>query len=331
MLSKQHTRLYRIFNRWICGQLNFPWENLSNEENRLVEVQLCLLCSFTRLIFRCEILLIIVRGDNETMWDLITFQHRQFRAAIITPAGGLLIDDAGSKYHSGTNGSPPSQGKQRNEHNFNQLQVMDLTTKSFLLRFMAEEERRMQSKLGLRGDVFVCELSCKQELSFAVIWSHLMISECDRTLGVNLEPMKGLTTVGVSERGSLVCVFRVGPDKWALSISGVKKEREKARRGTPTSLSWIMSSTSSDKWTVEWERTPWNQIEYGLLGPGFIARGCPWPGSHKLMQKWGVSGGLLLWFVYCLCHDGQYKRPLIVVPQQGSLIEYTQVEVKGRD
>lgn len=86
-------------------------------------------------------------------------------------------------------------------------------------------------------------------------------------------------------------------------FQGGKKKGRKGSRGTPTSLSWIMSSTCSDKWTVEWERTPWNQIEYGLLWPGFIALGYPKPGSHKLMQlKWGVSGGLLLWFVYCACH-----------------------------
>lgn len=95
-----------------------------------------------------------------------------------------------------------------------------------------------------------------------------------------------------------------GLEKWALLISakGERKGGERASGGTSTSLSWIMSSTCSDKWAVEWERTPWNQIEYGLLGPGFIAPGYPKPGSHKLMQlKWDVSGGLLLWFVYCAC------------------------------
>lgn len=99
-------------------------------------------------------------------------------------------------------------------------------------------------------------------------------------------------------------VFRVGVEKNELYwFQGGKKKGGKASRGTPTSLSWIMSSTCSDKWTVEWERTPWNQIEYGLLWPGFIALGYPKPGSHKLMQlKWGVSGGLLLWFVYCGRH-----------------------------
>lgn len=114
----------------------------------------------------------------------------------------------------------------------------------------------------------------------------------------------------ICERGSLISfqwesdVFRVEVGKnehyW---FQEVKKEREKASRGTPTSLSWIMSSTCSDKWTVEWERTPWNQIEYGLLGAGFIALGYPWPGSHKLMQsKRAVSWGLLLWSVYSVCH-----------------------------
>lgn len=124
------------------------------------------------LVLGCEILLISIMGDNETMWDLITFQHRQFHAAIITPTGGLLIDDACPKYHSGTNGFPPSQGKQWNEHRFNQLRVMDLMTKSFFLHFMAEEERHMQNEMGLRGDVLVCESSCKQEHSFHLLWFH---------------------------------------------------------------------------------------------------------------------------------------------------------------
>lgn len=111
-------------------------------------------------------------GDNETVWDLITFESRQFHAAIITPTGGLLIDYACPKYHSGTNGFPPSQGKQWNEHHFNQLRVMDLMTKSFFLHFMAEEEQCMQNKLELQGDVFVCEPSCKQERDFHLLWFH---------------------------------------------------------------------------------------------------------------------------------------------------------------
>lgn len=131
------------------------------------------LCRFiSSLIFRCEILHISVMGDNETTWDLITFQHRHFHAAIITPTGGLLIDDACPKYHSGTNGFPPSQGKQWNEHRFNQPRVIDLMTKSFSLRFMGEEERHMQNKIGLGGDVFVREPSCKQERRFYLLWFH---------------------------------------------------------------------------------------------------------------------------------------------------------------
>lgn len=129
-------------------------------------------CYFIFLVVRCEILLISVMGDNETMWDLITFQHRQFHAAIITPTGGLLIDDACPKYHSGTNGFPPSQGKQWNEHRFNQLHVMDLMTTSFFLHFMTEEERHMQNKIGLWGDVFVPEPRCKQVRRFYLLWFH---------------------------------------------------------------------------------------------------------------------------------------------------------------
>lgn len=63
-----------------------------------------------------EILHVGITGDNETTWDRITSRHRPSHAAIITPTGGLLIDDACPSYHSGTNGFPPSKGKQRNEH-----------------------------------------------------------------------------------------------------------------------------------------------------------------------------------------------------------------------
>lgn len=108
-------------------------------------------------------------GDNETMCDLITLQHRQFHAAIITPTGGLLIDDACPKYHSGTNGSPPSQGKQWNERRFNQLRVMDLMTKSFFPHFIAEEGRRTPNTISLGGDVFVPDLSCKQRRAFYLL------------------------------------------------------------------------------------------------------------------------------------------------------------------
>lgn len=92
-----------------------------------------------------------------------------------------------------------------------------------------------------------------------------------------------------------------------------------------------MSSAYSDKWTLEWERTPWNQIEYRLLWAGFMALGYPKPGSHTLMQpKWGVSWGLLLWFVFCRCHSRTIQTASHCC-QQGSLIEYTQTDVKGCD
>lgn len=86
--------------------------------------------------------------------------------------------------------------KQWNEHRFNQLRVMDLMTKSFFLHFMAGEERHMQNKTGLRGDVFVREPSCEQERCFcffAVISLHVMISECDQPIAVNLQQMKCIT------------------------------------------------------------------------------------------------------------------------------------------
>lgn len=112
---------------------------------------------------------------------------------------------------------------------------------------------------------------------------------------------------------------------------GKIKGKKKGRRGTPTRLSWIMSSAYSDKWTLEWEGTPWNQIEYGLLWAGFMALGYPKPGSHILMQpKWGVSWGLLLWFVFCRCHSRTIQTASHCC-QQGSLIEYTQTDVKGCD
>lgn len=132
----------------------------------ITESPVLLYLCFIFPVVRCEILLISVMGDNETMWDLITFQHQQFHAAIITPTGGLLIDDACPKYRSGTNGFPPSQGKQWNEHRFNQLRVMDLMTKWFFLHFIAEEEQHMQNNMGLWGDVFVWEPSCKQVCCF---------------------------------------------------------------------------------------------------------------------------------------------------------------------
>lgn len=120
---------------------------------------------------------------------------------------------------------------------------------------------------------------------------------------------------------------------WKNEFIDFKEGRERVwkRRGTPTSLSWIMSSAYSDKWTLEWKRTPWNQIEYGLLWAGFMALGYPKLGSHILMQlKWRVSWGLLLWFVFCRCHRRTIQTASHCC-QQGSLIEYTQTDVKGCD
>lgn len=129
-------------------------------------------------------------------------------------------------------------------------------------------------------------------------------------------------------------VFRAGVEKWVLLISrreDKKKGRKKGRRGTRPGHGWITSSTRADKWTAEWERTPWDQIEYGLLLPGFIAVGYPKRGSHKLTQlKRGVGWGSLLLFVYRKCHR-RTKQTASHCCQHGSFREYTQTDVKGRD
>lgn len=110
-----------------------------------------------------------------------------------------------------------------------------------------------------------------------------------------------------------------------------KRGRKKGRRGTRPGHGWITSSTRGDKWTAEWERTPWDQIEYGLLLPGFIAVGYPKWGSHKLTQlKRGVGWGSLLLFVYRECHR-RTKQTASHCCQQGSFREYTQTDVKGCD
>lgn len=65
---------------------------------------------------RCEIPPISVMRDNETVWDLITFQCRQLHAAIITPTGGFcLLTTPSAKYLCGTHGFPPAHGKQWND------------------------------------------------------------------------------------------------------------------------------------------------------------------------------------------------------------------------
>lgn len=158
---------------------------------------------------------------------MITFQHRQFLAAIITPTGGLLIDDACPKYHSGTNGFPPSQGKQWNEHRFNQLRVMDLMSKSFPSTVRARGSDTCRMRRVSEG-MCLCE-SCKQERCFllAVISLRLMISECGQPLAVNLKQMK---CIAMCRRGSLIRrdVFGVGRETRGLSISrkGIKRRQK---------------------------------------------------------------------------------------------------------
>lgn len=99
---------------------------------------------------------------------------------------------------------------------------------------MAGAEQHMQNEMGLRGDVFVWESSCKHEtcLLFATISLHLMISECDRQITVNLMKMKCIT---MCERNSLI-IFPVtvmslglGEEKWALLISGREERKEKGK------------------------------------------------------------------------------------------------------
>lgn len=101
----------------------------------VTKLQFCeCLCRFIFPIFRREIRHVGVTEADETR---VRSYYRP--APIITPTGGLLIDDGRPKYHSGTDAPPhpPSRGKQWNQHCFNQPRLMDLMTKSFSpLHFM---------------------------------------------------------------------------------------------------------------------------------------------------------------------------------------------------
>lgn len=81
---------------------------------------------------RCEIPLISVTWDNETVWDRITFQEPPASCSNnYSHWWPCLLTTPSPKYLSGTNGFPPSHGKQWNEQRLNQRHVMDLMTKWF--------------------------------------------------------------------------------------------------------------------------------------------------------------------------------------------------------
>lgn len=97
---------------------------------------------------------------------------------------------------------------------FNQPGVMDLMTKSFFpLRFVCEEERRMQNAISL-GGARVCAAAV---LLFTVISLHLMISDRDQPFAVNSQQMRRIT---MCERGSLA---RCSPTGVMSLGSGVEK------------------------------------------------------------------------------------------------------------
>lgn len=168
------------------------------------------------------------------------FLPAQIHVAIITPTGGCLLTAPAqsitqgvmvSLLHKANNRWKPPQSTPRDGFN-------DKIISPPLYCRQEATQAACEGSLGL----FVGELGCKQQHGFlvAVISLHLMMSECDRPISVNMQQMKCIT---MCEWDSLISFPHRSGVFWGGKMSSIdfRDGKNKASRRTPEfNMQWQM-------------------------------------------------------------------------------------------